>query len=228
KYLPGTDLMSKLLLIDQDVMNIVVSAVIGPKAKDQYVAIPTEWIDFTRSDVAYEPVNRSNDLPRILIEIQNKADMNFYQRLIDYSRSVTRQHKGSTLPIVVAIVINSTTREVLETEIPGSNIPFAKQLSSIGWARSCLLLNADTIAPYLNETPLNRFLALVHCLIEQEASLTSFTLCNDPTLICLYSKMKSILGSLIHDEECSINVLKRVCNQSKSECNKAKAALENQ
>lgn len=92
KYLPGTDLMSKLLLVDQDLINIVVSAVIGmilnmpvsmllilfvcvgPNAKDQYVAIPTEWIDFTRSDVAYEPVNSSNDLPLILIEIQNKAD----------------------------------------------------------------------------------------------------------------------------------------------------------
>lgn len=53
KYLSGTDLMSKLLLVDQDVINIVVSTVIGtilnmlvsilvilfvcvgPKAKDQ-------------------------------------------------------------------------------------------------------------------------------------------------------------------------------------------------
>ncbi|CAO3697445.1 unnamed protein product [Rhizopus stolonifer] len=156
KHLPGTDLMR-------------------PRAKDQYVAIPTEWIDFTCSDVAYEPSNRSNDLPRIPIEIQNKADMNFYQRLIDYSRSVSRQHKVSTLPIVVTIMINSITRDLLKTEIPGSHIPFAKQLSSIGWARSCLLLNAETIASYLNETPLNPFLALIHYLIEQEASLISFT-----------------------------------------------------
>lgn len=62
--------------------------------------------------------------------------MNFYQRLIDYSRSVSRQYKASRLPIVVAIVINSTTRVLLETEIPGSYILFAKQLSSIGWARA--------------------------------------------------------------------------------------------
>ncbi|KAK4517109.1 kinesin-like nuclear fusion protein [Mucor velutinosus] len=220
KYLPGTDLMSKLLLADQDVINIVVSAVIGKRS--------TEWIDFTRSDVAYESINCSNDLPRILIEIQNKADMNFYQQLIDYSRSVSRQHKASKLPIVVAIVINSTTRYLLETEIPGSRIPFAKQLSSIGWASSCLFFNAETIAPYLNETPLNPLLVLVHCLIEQETSLINFTQCNDPTLICLYTKMKNILGSHIHDNENSIHALKSVCAQSKSECYKAKAAFENQ
>ncbi|EPB82184.1 hypothetical protein HMPREF1544_11067 [Mucor circinelloides 1006PhL] len=228
KYLPGTDLMSKLLLVDKDVINIVVSAVIGPNAKDQYVAIPTEWVDFTRSDVAYEPVNCSSDLPRILIEIQNKADMHFYQRLIDYSRLIVRQYKASKLPIVVAIVSNSTTRDLLETEIPGSHIPFAKQLSSIGWASSCLLFNAETIAPYLNETPLNPLLALVHCLIEQEASLINFAQSNDPTLICLYTKMKNIIGDHIHENESSIHVLKSVCAQSKSECYKAKVALENQ
>ncbi|KAI8091603.1 hypothetical protein BDF21DRAFT_449020 [Thamnidium elegans] len=197
--------MSKLLLVEQDVINIAVSAVIGPRAKDQYVAIPTEWIDFTRSDVAYEPVNCSNDLPRILIEIQNKADMSFYQRLIDYSRSVFRQHKTSTLPIVMAIVINSTTRDLLETEISGSCIPFAKQLSSIGWASSCLFFSAETIAPYLNETPLNPLLALVHYLIEQKTSLINFTQCNDPTLIFLYTKMKSVLGDHIHNNESSIH-----------------------
>lgn len=178
------DLISKLLLVVKDVTGIVVSAIIGmilnisvrmllilfvcvgPNTKDQYVPIPTEWIDFTRSDVAYEPVNRSSDLPRILIEIQNKADMPFYQRLIDYSRLIARRSKSSKLPIAVAIVINSTTRDLLETEIPGSHIPLAKQLSSIGWASNCLLFNAETIAPHLNETALNPLLALVHCLIE--------------------------------------------------------------
>ncbi|KAI9364101.1 hypothetical protein BD770DRAFT_469298 [Pilaira anomala] len=95
---------------------------------------------------------------------------------------------------------------LLETEIPGSNIPFAKQLSSIGWASSCLFFSAETIAPYLNEAPLNPF----HCFIEQEASLISFAQCNDPTLIRLYTKMKSILGDHIHDNESSIHLLKTV------------------
>ncbi|CEP18178.1 hypothetical protein [Parasitella parasitica] len=203
--------MSNLLLVDQDVISIVVSAVVGPKAKDQYVAIPTEWIDFTRSDFAYEPVNCSNELPRILI---------------DYLRSVFRQHKAFKLLIVVTIVINSTTRDLLETEIPGSPISFAKQLSSIGWASSCLFFSAEAIAPYLNETPFNPLLALVHRLIEQETLLINFTQYDDPRLVCLYTKMKNILGDYIHGNESSIHALKSVCAQSKSECYKAKAALE--
>lgn len=52
--------------------------------------------------------------------------MHFYQRLIDYSRLIVRQYKASKLPIAVAIVINSTTRDLLEIEILGSHIPFAK------------------------------------------------------------------------------------------------------
>jgi hypothetical protein len=70
--------------------------------------------------------------------------------------------------------------------------------------------------------------ALVHCLIAQETSLNNFTQCNDPTLTCLYTKIKNILGDHIHDNENSIHVLKSACAQPKSECYKAKAALENQ
>lgn len=55
----------------------------------------------------------------------------------------------------------------------------------------------------------------------------NFTQCNVPTLICLYTKMKNILGNHIHDNESSIHALKSVCAQSKSECYKAKATLEN-
>ncbi|GAA5814443.1 hypothetical protein MFLAVUS_007939 [Mucor flavus] len=211
--------MSKPLLIDRDVINIVVSVVIGmilnksvnmllvifacvdPVAKDQYVAIPTDWIDFCRSDVMYEPVNRSNDLPRIIIEVQNKADMSFYQRLIDYSRSATRQCKASTLPIVVAI--------------------------AIGWASS-RLINSETIAPHLNQTPLNPLPALAHCLIEQHASIINFKQYNDPTLISLYTKMKNLLGNNILDNENSIHILKDVRAKSKSECCKSKTALINE
>jgi len=81
----------------------------------------------------------------------------------------------------------------------------------------------------LNETPLNPLLALVHCLIKQETLLSNFTTqCDDPTLIYLYTKMKSILGDHIHDNEISIQVLKSVCSHSKSKCYKAKAALEDQ
>ncbi|KAI8372073.1 hypothetical protein EDC96DRAFT_563467 [Choanephora cucurbitarum] len=140
-------------------MLLILFVCVGPHAKDQYVAIPNEWVDFTRSDFAYKPVKCSSDLLRILIEILNK------------------QYK--------VIVIDSIIRNLLETEIPGSHIPFAKQLSSIGRASSCLLFNAETIVPYLNKTPLNPLLALVHCLIEQEASLANFAQSNDPTSICL-------------------------------------------
>lgn len=60
--------------------------------------------------------------------------------------------------------------------------------------------------------------SLVHCLIEQEATIINFAQWNDPTLI----------GDHIHDNESTIHVLKSACAQSKSECYNAKLALGNQ
>ena len=56
----------------------------------------------------------------------------------------------------------------------------------------------------------------------------NFAQSNDPTLISLYTKMKNIVGDPIYENESSIHVLKSVCAQSKSECYKAKIALQNQ
>jgi hypothetical protein len=50
---PGTDIMSKWILYNKEVINIIVSKVVGPHAVDEYNVKPTEWLNFTRSDVLY-------------------------------------------------------------------------------------------------------------------------------------------------------------------------------
>ncbi|KAI9340332.1 hypothetical protein BD770DRAFT_447981 [Pilaira anomala] len=79
-YLSGTDLMSKLLLVDEDV--------IGPNAKDQYVAIPTEWIDFTRSDVASKVTLEDQDQPA---DARIEAAVNILNNVIAYVDEIAQK-----------------------------------------------------------------------------------------------------------------------------------------
>ncbi|KAG0784873.1 hypothetical protein G6F16_008545 [Rhizopus arrhizus] len=189
EYLPGTDLMSKLLLTDKDVINIIVTTVIG---------------------------NHANRM----------GDMKFYQRLIDYSRSCSRQQGTVLLPIVIAIVIKRTSQNLLALEVPGGEFPFAKKLSSVGWSRSCLLMNAESVAQHLASVSLHPLVALAHCLIEQKPSLRNLSQHNDPTLKKLYDIMGSELCGQVRDNQCANHVLDEVCTQARDECKKAKAMLE--
>ncbi|KAG2229974.1 hypothetical protein INT48_000607 [Thamnidium elegans] len=60
KYTPGTDLMSKLILNNDIVINIVVSAIIGDNTSNKYSTKPTEWPNFKRSNVLYCPLSLDN------------------------------------------------------------------------------------------------------------------------------------------------------------------------
>ncbi|KAG2211612.1 hypothetical protein INT47_008709 [Mucor saturninus] len=56
KHKPGTDLMSKAILEDKRVINLIVSRVIGDHAKDQYMSRSGEWVDGLRVDILYTPI----------------------------------------------------------------------------------------------------------------------------------------------------------------------------
>jgi hypothetical protein len=152
--------------------------------------------------------------------------MKFYQRLIDYSRSCSRQQGTNLLPIVIAIVIKRTSQDLLALEVPGGELPFAKKLSSVGWARSCLLMNAESIAQHLAGVPLHPLVVLAHCLIEQKPSLRNLSQHNDPTLKKLYDIMGSEFCGQVRDNQCANHILDEVCTQARGECEKAKATLE--
>ncbi|KAI7901405.1 uncharacterized protein BX663DRAFT_562310 [Cokeromyces recurvatus] len=48
--------MSKAILQDKRVINLIVSRVIGDHAKDQYASHSGEWVDGCRLDVLYVPI----------------------------------------------------------------------------------------------------------------------------------------------------------------------------
>ncbi|CAO3608705.1 unnamed protein product [Cunninghamella blakesleeana] len=47
---PGTDFMSKLILLDKSVINIIIETIIGEAALNKYSPAPTEWANGSISD----------------------------------------------------------------------------------------------------------------------------------------------------------------------------------
>ncbi|RCH80037.1 hypothetical protein CU098_000705, partial [Rhizopus stolonifer] len=175
KYTPGTDLMSKLILNDDEVIKIIVSTLIGIDACSKYVTRPTEWPNFKRSDVLYCPFNRKEfkNHPPILIEVQYSADMNFFRRLMDYSLSICKYYK----------------------------FPYAKNLPCTGWAKACFLINKQTITNHLKSKPLEAMVALAHFLIEGKSALINIDRRDDQTIQTLYRIAKHIISPEIEKEE---------------------------
>jgi hypothetical protein len=56
-YKPWTDLISKIILTDKQVISMLVKALVPEVAEDRYIATPTELMNKTKCDVFYEPIS---------------------------------------------------------------------------------------------------------------------------------------------------------------------------
>ncbi|KAI7847639.1 hypothetical protein BDC45DRAFT_412762, partial [Circinella umbellata] len=204
KYKPGTDLMSKLMLDDKRINDIIVSQIIGEHASGQYVSRPTEWLDFTKSDVLYTPSTgrNSNSMPPVLVEVQYTGNIAFYRRLISYSLSVMKRY--SATPVVLAIVIHNTTTELTNLTTTSKRLPFLLELPCHGWAESCYVINASSISDHLQQSPLNPLVALGYFLIQQKLSLRYIERNDDETIRLLYTIAQQIFGNQLQKNKESI------------------------
>ncbi|SAL99586.1 hypothetical protein [Absidia glauca] len=107
---PGTDLMSKHILLNTDVMNFIVKEIIGPNAVDEYSPQPTEWANATKSDVLYTSDN-TNSFPPILIEVQYNVDDKFLHRLVQYCEEARKQYSTEPVALVFVSILDHDQRD---------------------------------------------------------------------------------------------------------------------
>lgn len=188
---------------------------------NQYVSRPTEWIDFTKSDVLYTASSAQHDktLPPLLVEIQYTANMAFYRRLIKYGLSTMKQHSAS--PVVLVIVIHNITTEVVDLLISSKKQPYLFELPCHGWAKSCYVLNASSISAHISQTVLNPLVALGHFLIQQKLSLRHIDRNDDATIQLLYAIAKELFGDDSQNGPKTADVLQQIHDQ----CTMAKTVL---
>lgn len=216
--------MTKLILQNSRVMNLILTALIGEDAIDHYISSPCEWIDGRHADVLYTPVTSPTDaFPPVIIEIQNVVDKPFIRRLIKYCGHIFDKYQVE--PIALTICINTARREITKKLTETDKAPFIKRLPSDEWAQAHYFINETTIASSL-QTPLLPMVALAYVLTKQQVSLLSLEHRNDPTVQILYSIMKETLDHEVHNEETTVNVLLNVCNNNRDQFKRILEALE--
>lgn len=96
---PGTDLISKLVLTDTQVIIALSKALVPEAAEGNYVSAPMEFITNKKCDVLYAPHDPLSSFPLVLVEVQNQADNNFLACAIQYCTLTFERY--NRLPIIV-------------------------------------------------------------------------------------------------------------------------------
>ncbi|KAI8394269.1 uncharacterized protein BYT42DRAFT_488958 [Radiomyces spectabilis] len=217
----GRDLMSKLILDEKRVNNILVNEMIGQHAVDQYVSRPIDWRNFSESNVLYIASSARQDklLPPVLVKVLYTANMASYRRLIYYGLSIIERY--SAPPVVLVIVIHNTTTQLADLAAISEKQPYLLELPCDGWAKSCNILNASSISDHLQHTPLNPLVALGHFLIRQKPLLRDIDRNDDITIQQLYNIAKEIFGNDLQTASNTTDVLRQIYDQ----CSRARTAL---
>jgi hypothetical protein len=220
QHRPGTDLMSKQILLNPTIINMVVETVLGPDAKNQY----TPWPNRSISDVLYLP-NSQNDgnFPPVLIEVQHTIDNDFVLRLMTYAISVYRQYNQKP-PILITFAISSMKYEVSKKTTRNKRLPFLLQYPCKPWARACYFVNDGSLQSSL-VLPLPPFVALSSFFIGQHPSLLVNPYHADLTIQLLYSIATRVFQEQINESEKPVEDLMLVCQKTETTITQAIATL---
>lgn len=223
KLRPGTDLISKQILLNPTVIDIVVETTFGSEGICNYSPWPTEWPNRTISDILYLPISQQNgSFPPILVEIQHTVDNDFILRLMSHAISLYRQY--NKIPIVLTFVISSMKYEVSKKTVQNKDHPFLRQYSCQPWAKMCYFVTGSSIETSL-ASPLSPFVALSTFFISQHPSLLVNPFRNDPTIQLLYSIAARVFQEQMDESTKPTEDLLLVCENTENVLTKAISAL---
>ncbi|KAI8637514.1 hypothetical protein BD408DRAFT_447550 [Parasitella parasitica] len=215
---PGTDLMNKHILQNDEVKSAIIEAVIGRKAIDQYRPRLTEWANGTKSDVLYA-TNNSKDMPPVLVEIQYAVDNNFLHRVVRYCEEIVTEYGVS--PVVLVVAIHECSSQIMNKATKNKSKPFFFKMPCYPWANQCYILCKESISSHMENTPLDPIVALGSFFIEQRQSLADHAHHRDPFIQHLYSNAKHIFQNQITMNESVAGCLLRVIEDAESRYHKA-------
>ncbi|KAF1796997.1 hypothetical protein FB192DRAFT_1347227 [Mucor lusitanicus] len=140
-YKPHPDLIGKIILSDQRVMNAMTQFLVYAP-QDAYQVASTAFMRSPANCVLYTAKNPESLYPPIIINIAEKIDTEFVQQVIYLCTEIYTRYEHLALCIMVGteeidqIVMNSTMNH---------NIPFARETRCDFWATECLLVSKDAM-----------------------------------------------------------------------------------
>ncbi|KAG0937917.1 hypothetical protein G6F29_008452 [Rhizopus arrhizus] len=224
-YLPGQDILSKRILNNQRVINLITTSLLQLKI-DTYSNAATEWRNRTHCDVLYLPeILLRNSFPPILIEVQQNVNELFMRRLMMYSLNVVSTHVHSPLPIVLIFCINKVTPQALLAKFtPLPDMPWMKYFPCDLWAKNCYLVSNQPLIE--SDAALDSLHALSLFLAEQQPALFRHSQPEDKTIRLLYKIAKNVA---IEDNLYEANFTTQVdtiCSTNHNILTKIKKAME--
>ncbi|KAG2206141.1 hypothetical protein INT47_003790 [Mucor saturninus] len=139
KWKPGTDHMSKLLLNDPNVINLIVRSLVGEIApENSYTVAQTEWTDTKGKFTVYIPQNAEDDrfIP-VLIAIQEEVNHASMLKIIEYCTRIYEEFR--LLPTVLIISIKGWSSLEDREGFSADDDSFLGQLKCSFWAQKCFL-----------------------------------------------------------------------------------------
>ncbi|KAI8388929.1 uncharacterized protein BYT42DRAFT_632278 [Radiomyces spectabilis] len=219
---PGSDLISKLILQDQRIMNIITKELIGkPYCENLYQLGQTEWSDSSKSDVVYVPLRQyQKSLPPILIEVQHGIDNSFLTRLMKYAISVYEVYGQEPLVFVIGVgrPVPHTIKDLLTED---EERPYLWPLKVGFWKTPFLIATTESLAKQLEKNLLPPLAAIALFFTAQKRCLLGMGKHrHDPNIILLYRIAKEKMQKEIKTEADKRDIISTICKQTENQVSK--------
>ncbi|ORX56296.1 hypothetical protein DM01DRAFT_1382562 [Hesseltinella vesiculosa] len=191
--------MAKYIAEQPEVVQIVISKLIGQQWKDEYTVGNCEWRDGSRSDVVLQSSHR--DLPPIILEFQQRVDRPFMKRVTRYALQAYDRHEID--PIILVICTKKLTAEV-ESLLQDTGIIGCRAYPCQPWARSCLVM-ATQYLDSLTDTEQADPFAAFGLTVTQGADFAAVVSHNPTIRLLLQSLAQERVRSMQGDQPALVN-----------------------
>ncbi|ORX45534.1 hypothetical protein DM01DRAFT_1368701 [Hesseltinella vesiculosa] len=196
--------------------------------KGTYMNTTTSFSDGTECDILYVPRSADlNQLPPVILEIQNVVNDVFMASAIQYCLNVYRRFH--IYPILVIICVDKiASRNLADKFTPTEDMPYCLQTCSTHWAKNCFLLSKNSINTLVNgddNQPLDPIVAFVHFLTSGQQSIIGNDHWDDPSIQMLYRIAKDIHSGGEKKENSTLNALIKICETTGSQFTKIASAI---
>ncbi|KAI9244667.1 hypothetical protein BDA99DRAFT_610062 [Phascolomyces articulosus] len=158
----GSDLRSKEMLKDEQVMNLVLKSLVGEHAINNYTSIDDgSWIDGKKMDAFFIPKRDIQTLPPVLVQIQDTVDMSFMRQITKYGIHIIDHYEME--PIVLVIGTHIIHSSIVNMISATTKAAYLKTLPSEFCAKELFIMTPDTVKDYLTNLDSNDAALLGKC-----------------------------------------------------------------
>ncbi|KAG0749666.1 hypothetical protein G6F16_004842 [Rhizopus arrhizus] len=225
EHVPGSDLISKVVLTDTRIINIISKSLVNA-SEDQYTAAQNEFLNKCACDVLYLPKAIDSEYPPIIIEVQKDVNENYMCRAVKYSILVYEKYEKH--PVVLIVGVSSVTASINNILAPATSHPFSKEIPSLFWAKRCLLVSSTTLSTIQSTGQLDPLAAIGLFLCSQKPSITQLVSGGqDTTMKLLYKIAVNNVQQLLGEEEEITKGIKAICDNTCVQLEKIKSCIQN-